>query len=533
MIRIPPALVFPLLLSSWAFAQAKPDDKKPAEKPPEKVDDKKEPEEPRGLKLHASGAFDGLTIIQPLRSKDVHLVDMEGNVVHTWHTDFTPGAWLLLRDDGILVRSGHKDEKTRFHGGGIGGVIQEIAWDGKVVWEYELATDGMRMHHDIEVMPNGHVLAIAWENHSAADAVARGRDADKVFEKEGLWPDAVLELKPIRPRGAEIVWSWRAWDHLVQDRDPQKPGYAALRDAPGRIDINADHRYEKKDLTPEEAKKRADLQAQMKKLGYAGGDAGDDEPKDHPKDGPPKDGPPKDGPPKDGPPKPPEPSGDFMHTNAVDYLPGEDLILLSSPHICEIFAIDHATTTTEAAGSTGGKRGKGGELLWRWGNPQNYGSGTREDRRSFYQHDSSWLPQGKDGELRVLFFNNGQGRTPKEFSSVEELVLPFTRAQGFARAEGKPFGPETPAWSYSDPEKFFSPFISGAQRLPNGDTLICEGKNGRVFEVTRDGKVVWDYLNPLGGEVEPSPQGGKAPPKALFRAVRIPRDHPGLKGKLP
>ncbi len=520
MIRIPAAFLAPLLLSPWASAQAQPDDKKP--------DEKKEVEEVRGLLRNAPGACDGLTIIQPLRSKDVHLVDMDGKVVHTWHTDYPPGAWLSLRDDGNLIRSAHKEDKARFHGGGIGGVIQEIDWDGKVVWEYELATDGLRLHHDIEVMPNGNILAIAWENHSAAEAVAHGRDADKVFEKEGLWPDAVLELKPTRPRGAEIVWSWRAWDHLVQDRDPQKSGYAALKDSPGRIDINADHRYEKKEETPEEAKKRVALVAEMKKLGYAGGDAADDPPKDGPKDGPPKDGPPK-----DGPPKPPEPSGDFMHTNAVDYLPGEDLILLSSPHLCEIFVIDHATTTTEAAGSTGGRRGKGGDVLWRWGNPQNYGMGVESDRRSFYQHDPSWLAGAKDGELRLLFFNNGQKRPVKEFSAVDELVLPFTHAQGFARAEGKPFGPDAPAWSYSDPEKFFSPFISGAQRLPNGNTLICEGKNGRVFEVTHDGKVVWDYLNPLGGELEPSPQGGKAPPKALFRAVRIPRTHPALKGKLP
>ena len=119
----------------------------------------------------------------------------------------------------------------------------------------------------------------------------------------------------------------------------------------------------------------------------------------------------------------------------------------------------------------------------------------------------------------------------KEYSSVDELVLPFTRRRASSRDAARAFGPTAPAWTYSDPENFLSAFISGAQRLPNGNTLICEGEKGRVFEVTRDGKIVWDYWNPLGGEVEPSPQGGKAPPKALFRAVRVPRDHPGLKGR--
>jgi len=57
---------------------------------------------------------------------------------------------------------------------------------------------------------------------------------------------------------------------------------------------------------------------------------------------------------------------------------------------------------------------------------------------------------------------------------------------------------------------------------------VCEGRRGRVFEVTRAGEVVWDWLNPHGGEIPPSEQAGKAPPKALFRATRIAKDHPAL-----
>lgn len=486
----------------------------PAAPPPAPID------EPRGLILNEPGAFDGLTIIEPLRSKEVHLVDMAGKVVHTWKCAYPPGAWLHLLPNGNLLRGGHKEDQARFHGGGIGGVIQELDWDGNVVWEFELATEERRLHHDFEPLPNGNLLAIAWEYHSKEESIAHGRDAAKA-EDVGLWPDVLVELKPIRPRGAEIVWTWRAWDHLVQDRDPAKPGYGSLRDFPGRIDVNADHRYEKKEETPEEKKKREDLEGQMKKLGYTGGDAPPDG-KDAPKDGP------------DGgkPPEPPKPSGDFMHTNAVDYLPEEDLIVLSSPHLCELFVIDHGTTTKEAAGNTGGRRGHGGELLWRWGNPQNYGMGTEADRRNFYQHDPSWLPGSRVGELHLLFFNNGMKRAPKEFSVVEEIVLPFVGEKGFVRAANEPFGPKETVWSYSDPDHFVSQFISGAQRMPNGNTLICEGKTGRVFEVTKDGKVVWDYRNPLGGELEPSPQGGKAPPHALFRAVRIPRNHPALKGRI-
>src|SRR5206468_6099151 len=128
-----------------------------------------------------------------------------------------------------------------------------------------------------------------------------------------------------------------------------------------------------------------------------------------------------------GPPGPREPDGDFMHTNAVAYLPGEDLILFSSPNLCEMFVIDHGTTTAEAATSSGGRRGHGGDLLWRWGNPQNYGMGTGGERHCFYQHDASFLPSGK--EMHVLFFNNGMKRQPKGVSVVEEIVL---RAGGAA-----------------------------------------------------------------------------------------------------
>jgi len=479
-------------------------------------------EEPRGLRMNEPGAFDGLTIIQPLRSKDVHLVDMDGKVVHTWKTAYPPGAWLHFMPNGNLLRGGHKEDQARFHGGGVGGVIQELDWDGKVVWEFELATDERRLHHDFVPLPNGNLLAIAWEYHAKEEAIAHGRDAEKA-EDVGLWPDMILEVKPAKTRGGEIVWSWHAWDHLVQDRDPAKPGYGKLDQFPGRIDINADHRYEKKEETPEEKKKREDLAAQMKKLGYTGGDAGD---------APPDGGPPKDGKPG-GPPPPQEPSGDFMHTNAVAYLPIEDLIVFSSPHLSELFVIDHSTTTKEAAGDTGGRRGHGGELLWRWGNPRNYGMGTAGDQKSFYQHDPEWIPGRTEGELRILFFNNVNKKAgEKDFSSVDELVLPFVQEKGFVRDANKAFGPKELVWSYSDPGNFLSEFISGAQRLPNGDTLICEGKAGRVFEVTENGRTVWEYLNPLGGELEPSKQGGKAPPHALFRAVRIPKNHPGLKGHL-
>jgi len=108
---------------------------------------------------------------------------------------------------------------------------------------------------------------------------------------------------------------------------------------------------------------------------------------------------------------------------------------------------------------------------------------------------------------------------------VLELVLPLDPAKGFVR-EGKAFGPKEPLWSYVAPD-FYAAFISGCQRLPNGNTLAIEGPEGRIFEVTPAGKVVWDYLNPHGGDLKVDGVDGKA----LFRARRYAPDHPALKGR--
>jgi Arylsulfotransferase (ASST) len=326
------------------------------------------------------------------------------------------------------------------------------------------------------------------------------------------------------------VWMWRSWDHLVQDQDPAKPSYGKIEEHVGSIDINVDCRHLPKEESEADRAKKEKLAREMKRLGYAGGDD-DDKPKKGAKK---SDDKPAEAKPADtaAAPKGPKVEADWLHTNSVDYLPEQDLIVLSSPHLCEIFVVDHSTTTAEAASEKGGKWKQGGALLYRYGNARNYGLGEASDRKLFYQHNAQWLPGAKPGELHVLVYNNGGERPVNEYSSVDELVLPFDPRTGFKRDEGWAFGPEKPLWSYSEPEKFFSPFISGAQRLPNGDTLVCEGVKGRTFQVTGEGRIVWDFWSPLGGEIEPSKTGGKAPANALFRATWLPKDYSGLKGKL-
>jgi hypothetical protein len=486
------------------------DDAKPMEDPPfGKVEGE------RGLRQREAGALEGYTLIAPLRSMSIHLVDMDGKVVHSWATRHQPGAVTRFLPNGHVLRGANLEGNPRFHGGGIGGRIEELDWDGKVVWEYELATAERTLHHDFTVMPNGNLLAIAWEYHAPEEAFELGRAANRIHD-EGLWCDVVLEIEPVRPSGGKIVWTWRTCDHLVQDERELGKNYGAPADFPGRIDVNADHRFDPGE-TEAERLAREERERQMQGIGYAGGKEPDPQDAAHAPDAAPK---------------PSEKyDADWLHTNAVDYLPEEDLIVLSSPHLSEVWVIDHGTTTTEAANSKGGRRGKGGDLLWRWGNPRNYGMGDEQSTTLFAQHNPTWVRGERAGQYSILVFDNGDSRPGGEYSAVLELALPFDPAKGFLRDEGWPFGPKEAQWSYTDRERFFSPFISGAERLSNGNTLICEGARGRVFEVTPAGLVVWDFYNPHGGEIEPSKQGGKAPSKALFRATRLPKDHPGLAGR--
>ena len=469
------------------------------------------PEEPLelGLRLSSDGAFPGYTLVNPLNGTKAALFDMEGKVVHEWETGTNPGGLADLLDDGSLVRSAVEPNNPRFNGGGMGGRLQRFSWEGELVWELVMADDFQTLHHDIEPLPNGNFLVIAWEHLYTEDAIAYGRDPEAIGEK-GMWCDSIYELEPTLPEGAEVVWEWHVWDHLIQDFDPDAEYYGSIPDHPERIDINADHRGQPA-MTEAEKKRQAELEEEMRAVGYAGdsGDGGGDA----------------------------DAGGantrstvpDWLHTNAVAYHPGLDLIVLSTPNLSEIWVIDHSLSSEDAAENTGGRFGKGGGLLYRWGNPRNYGRGDHSDRTLFYQHDPTWL--GGADDLRILVFNNGSGR-PGDYSSVEELHLPFDPERGFELEPGEAYGPDQPSWIYVDRGNFYSAFISGAQRLPNGNTLICEGAKGRVFEVTPKREIVWDFVNPMGADAQPVQGQPSVPRQALFRATRIPLDHPAVRERL-
>jgi uncharacterized protein (TIGR03437 family) len=230
--------------------------------------------------------------------------------------------------------------------------------------------------------------------------------------------------------------------------------------------------------------------------------------------------------------------------NSIDYNPATDQIMLSVRGNSEIWVIDHSTTTAQAAGHTGGKYGKGGDLLYRWGNPQMYSAGTKTNEMLFQQHDAQWIVPGIPGAGDILIYNDGVNRPAGLYSSVDEFV-PTVDANGNypALATGSPCGPQQLAWTYfgTGSEQYYTTDIGGTQRMPNGNTLICWGVFGILEEVTPAGQIVWKYENPVetnatgpltqGQPPDPDPNKAGEYMNAVFKVRKYAPDYSGLAGQ--
>lgn len=419
-----------------------------------------------GLFTYDSASFDGYTLFEPIPSTTTYLIDNYGRLVNSWAGTAQPRLSVYLRENGNLLRS----IRVIGSGGETGGGFQEVAWDGTVIWEYHYYGDDHLQHHDIESLPNGNVLVLAWEHKTSAEAFAAGRNPS-LLNSDTLSPEHIIEVARNDSVGHEIVWEWHVWDHLIQDFDSTKDNYGNVADHPELIDLN----YVKRSVA------------------------------------------------------------DWLHVNSIAYNSDLDQIVISCRRFDEIWIIDHSTTTAEAAGHSGGNSGMGGDILYRWGNPQCYRVGDDSDKKYFGQHDADWVPDGYPGEGNIMVFSNGQNRPGTIYSSIEEITPPVDSNGHYTiPSAGTPYDPSNPIWTYAaDPlTDFYSPNISGCQRLPNGNTLICSGKNGRLFEVTPDNEIVWEYLNPVTG-AEPMSQGDAliGGSNSVFKCRRYPADYPGLHGR--
>lgn len=420
-----------------------------------------------GLFLNDTNSFNGYTLFAPSSSTTTYLIDNCGFEINSWNSAYFPGIAAYFLENGHLIRAGRLSNST-FTGGGSGGLLQEFDWNGNLVWEYTYSNADHHQHHDFEVLPNGNILILAWHYKSAAEAIAEGIDPSTIGTQ--VWPDQIIEIEPIGTDSAIIEWEWSAWDHLIQDFDSTKNNFGVISDHPELIDIN----YHGVSLLS---------------------------------------------------------NGDWIHANSVDYNPDLDQIIISAHNFNEFWIIDHSTTTAEAASSTGGTYDKGGNLLYRWGNPDAYDRGAVADQKLFGQHDVHWIPNGLPDGGKIMLYNNGFNRPAGNISTIE-IINPDMDVYGNYTDPGiNAYGPQNAFWTYTAPipTDFFSVRVSGVQRLPNGNTLICEGRKGNFFEINSSGTIVWNYESPVGFG-GPVSQGSVPLSTDVFRAPRYAPTYPGFNG---
>ena len=266
---------------------------------------------------------------------------------------------------------------------------------------------------------------------------SEGINAGRINIENQIWPLVIHEIKPLINGDIEIIWKWHLWDHLIQDQDSSLNNYGIIKNHPELIDINIGSF-----TNPNE--------------------------------------------------------GDWLHTNSIAYNEQYDQIIFSSRHLCEIYIIDHSTTIVEASEHTGGNSNKGGDILYRWGNPINYGRGTINDQKLNAQHGAHWIPQSFPGSGNIIMFNNNPSDTAgtsNQFgnSSVVELAPPIDGEGNYIISDSLSFGPIDYEWEYGGDNTFFSHFQSGAYRLLNGNTIITSTQEKNIFEIDSLGNKVWEY----------------------------------------
>jgi hypothetical protein len=417
-----------------------------------------------GLTEYTVPNADGYVIFSPITSTKTYMIDKCGKKINEWTTVFRPGQYQAVILPNGDIIRNGIHTNPTFSGGGTGGILERYDWNNNLVWSYIVSDTFQTQHHDFKVMPNGNILVLVWDARTKNEAIQNGKNTS--YNNTYLWSEKIYELQPVGTDSAVIVWTWELWDHLIQDLDSTKPNYGVVADHPELADLNY--------FTA------------------------------------------------------PPASSDWVHLNSIDYNETLDQILLSAHAFDEIWIIDHSATTAEAATHAGGNAGKGGDLLYRWGNPRAYKRGTVNDQKFFAQHHATWIPDGFVNEGKICVFNNGMGRPGGNYSSVD-IIEPPLNGYTYNIGSGTPYGPQNLFWSYSAPvpSDFYAMNISGAWPLVNGSFIITQGPAGRFFEIDSSKNIVWEYINPVntGGIIT---QGNPAINNNVFRANFYPDDYAGF-----
>ena len=310
-------------------------------------------------------------------------------------------------------------------------------------WENELLNEVELVSQDIAL--DYEVIKLENGNYLS---VGRKSLSPLQFEELGFTPDngnpyvvdVVIEVDSV---SGNIVWEWDISDHCIQERDPSKVNYGIVAEHPELLDIDAISLY---DWQFDES---------------------------------------------------------FM-INGFDYNPELEQVMVSVRKMSEVVIIDRTTTTEEAAGHTGGKYGKGGDVLFRWGNPGNYIEESVDERKLYFQHNPKWITKGPH-KGKISIFNNGLNRDFDGPSFSEgKVVDTHVNADGnYSLDENNQFSSGEAFHNYkpTNPDDFFyTGYLSGVEMMPNGNAFFTIGESRSLYELTMEGEIVWQFNYPFNDE---------------------------------
>jgi Arylsulfotransferase (ASST) len=389
-------------------------------------------------------AWSGYTVLSPLQTQAVLVIDMNGTVVKRWegYNNSAGGPARVLPGGYVIAASGarppHQESLE----------LVERDFDGKVVWQFSKSEEiktregaaswSARQHHDWQrdnfpagyyspentpAVTGGNTLILTHSDRTQSSV------ADVPLED-----DRLIEVDP----NGSIVWEWVASDHV---------------DALG--------------FAPDARKAIKSATSFNKGRG----------------------------------------SFDWLHINSATYVGPNQWFDQGDRR----FAPNNVIISSREA-SFLAIVGRDGSIAWQLGPDFSASKELRAIRQIIGQHHAHLIPKGLPGAGNLLVFDNG-GTSGYGFTNptAPDGVGAFSRATSRVLE----INPVTLAlvWSYTNP-RFYSSNISSAQRLPNGNTLITAGAGGRMFEVTKDGAIVWEYMYPQFS--------GPNAANAVYRAYRVP-----------
>lgn len=439
----------------------------------------------------AANAYNGYTLFGTRGT--TYLIDMEGKVVHTWNIGTNP----RFTEGGTLLDAAGGDPSHS-------NTWKELDWNGNIVWQYTESRSGYWPHHDFVKIFNPKLgdstfLYIANKDLTSQQCLDAGCSTSNTYTNPQM--DAIVEVD----MQGNIIWEWCFFNHVVQDLYSSKPTYGVVQNNPGKIDLNIPGNPVQKD---------------------------------------------------------------WNHCNSLDYNQDKDLIVINSVH-GEFYVIDHGNTfiPNDADSSITLAASTAGDFLYRFGDPAKYDQGLPPSVSTNWEkassghkqiggaHNIQWIKPGLPGAGNFLVFNNAENLfelTPQSYiveinpylnsagTTTSSFVNPPLAGYNIVNSPNSNLMKEKKnvskqiVWTYSSKNNtsFYSTIGSGAQRLSNGNTLVCSMNDGHFFEVKpSDTSIVWEYINPMTRDGIKKVKMDNYPTyNGVFRAYRYTSDHPALTG---